>query len=141
MLQPKRTKYRKRQKGRIKGLAQRGNMVAFGTYGIKALEPGFVTARQIEASRIVMSKLISKTNSKMWIRVFPDKPISRKPEGRMGNGKGNVEFWASVIKPGRILFEMEEIPFENAQKICSRVSDKLPFKVKLIWRKDYLCSC
>jgi large subunit ribosomal protein L16 len=138
MLQPKRTKYRKVQKGRVKGLAQRGNSLAFGTFGVKALEPTWMTARQIEAARIAMTRHI-KRQGQVWIRIFPDKPITKKPaEVRMGKGKGAPEYWAAVIKPGRILFEIEGVDIKVAQEAIRLAIHKLPIKAKFVVRKDYV---
>lgn len=138
MLQPKRTKYRKVQKGRVKGLAHRGSTLAFGTFGIKALEPVRLTARQIEASRIAITRAM-KRQGKVWIRVFPDKPITKKPaEVRMGKGKGSLEYWAAVVKPGRILFEIEGVDRTIAQEAVRLTSHKLPIRVKFIVHKDYI---
>lgn len=138
MLQPKRTKYRKMQKGRVKGLAQRGNSLNFGTFGLKALEPTWLTARQIEAARIAMTRAM-KRQGQVWIRVFPDKPITKKPaEVRMGKGKGSPEYWAATVKPGRILFEIDGVDFALAQKSLQLAAQKLPIKVKITVRKDYV---
>ena len=138
MLQPKRTKYRKVQKGRVKGLAQRGSMLAFGTFGLKALEPVWMTARQIEAARIAMTRAM-KRQGQVWIRIFPDKPITKKPaEVRMGKGKGAPEYWAAVVKPGKILFEIDGVSLEVAQKAMSLAAQKLPIKAKIVVRKDYV---
>jgi len=138
MLQPKRTRYRKVQKGRIKGLAYRGNALAFGTFGLKALEPAWITARQIEATRIAMTRAI-KRQGQVWIRVFPDKPITKKPaEVRMGKGKGSPEYWAAVVKPGRILFEIEGVDIKLAQEAMRLAIHKLPIKAKFVVRKDYV---
>jgi large subunit ribosomal protein L16 len=137
MLQPKRTKYRKMQKGRVKGLAMRGNLLAFGAFGLKALEPVWMTARQIEAARIAMTRAM-KRQGQVWIRIFPDKPITKKPaEVRMGKGKGAPEYWAGVVKPGRILFEIDGVGMGLAQKAMSLAAQKLPIKVKFVVRRDY----
>ena len=134
MLQPKKTKFRKTQKGKIKGLADRGSSVVFGSYGVKSLQPGFITNRQIEAARIVISRSLSK-NCKMWIRIFPDKSITKKPnEVRMGSGKGEHEYWAAPVKPGRVLFEVEGLNFETAKKVMELVGDKLPVKTEFVTR-------
>lgn len=134
MLQPKKTKFRKTQKGKIKGLADRGSSVVFGSYGVKSLQPGFITNRQIEAARIVISRSLSK-NCKMWIRIFPDKSITKKPnEVRMGSGKGEHEYWAAPVKPGRVLFEVEGLNFETAKKVMGLVGDKLPVKTEFVTR-------
>lgn len=129
MLQPKRTKYRKQMKGRNRGLAQRGSTVSFGEFGLKAIERGRLTARQIEAARRAMTRHI-KRGGKIWIRVFPDKPITQKPlEVRQGKGKGNVEYWVAQIQPGKILFEMEGVSKELAMEAFNLAKAKLPFKV------------
>jgi large subunit ribosomal protein L16 len=130
MLQPKKTKFRKMHKGRNRGLAQSGNKVVFGDFGLKAVERGRMTARQIEAARRAMTRHV-KRNGKIWIRVFPDKPITKKPlEVRQGKGKGNVEYWVAQIQPGLVLFEMEGVTKELAQKAFTLAARKLPFKVK-----------
>jgi large subunit ribosomal protein L16 len=130
MLQPKKTKFRKMHKGRNRGLAQSGNKVVFGEFGLKAVERGRMTARQIESARRAMTRAV-KRNGKIWIRVFPDKPITKKPlEVRQGKGKGNVEYWVCLIQPGRVLFEMEGVPKELAQEAFTLAARKLPFKVK-----------
>lgn len=138
MLQPKRTKYRKVQKGRVKGLAHRGSTLAFGTFGLKALEPVWMTSRQIEAARISMTRAM-KRQGQVWIRIFPDKPITKKPaEVRMGKGKGAPEYWAAVVKPGRIMFEIDGVSLETAQKAMHLAAQKLPIKAKLVVRTDYV---
>ena len=138
MLQPKRTKYRKVQKGRIKGLAQRGNSLAFGTFGIKALEAVWLTARQIEAARIAMTRAM-KRQGQVWVRVFPDKPITKKPaEVRMGKGKGSLEYWAAVIKPGRVLFEISGVDINIAREAMRLAIHKLPIKAKFVIHKDHI---
>lgn len=138
MLQPKRTKYRKVQKGRVKGLAHRGSTLAFGTFGLKALEPVWMTARQIEAARIAMTRAM-KRQGQVWIRVFPDKPITKKPaEVRMGKGKGAPEYWAGVVKPGKILFEADGVSLALAQKAMHLAAQKLPIKAKFVVRRDYV---
>jgi large subunit ribosomal protein L16 len=137
MLQPKRTKYRKEQKGRIKGLATRGNNLGFGSFGLKSLEPVWLTARQIEAARVAITKTM-KRQGKLWIRVFPDKPITKKPaEVRMGKGKGSPEYWAAVIKPGRIMFEVDGVDLGIAQEAFRLATHKLPVKTKMVIRRDY----
>jgi large subunit ribosomal protein L16 len=137
MLQPKRTKFRKAQKGRNRGLAQRGSQIAFGSFGLKSLEPGWLTSRQIEASRIAVTRYM-KREGKVWIRIFPDKPVTAKPaEVRMGKGKGAPSHWVSVIRPGRILFECEGVPLETAREAMRLAAQKLPLKCKFIVRKDY----
>jgi large subunit ribosomal protein L16 len=136
MLQPKKTKYRKQQRGRMKGVATRGFAVTFGAYGLKAVEPGWITDRQIEAARIAITRYV-KRGAKIWIRVFPDKPVTSKPaETRMGKGKGAVEFWVAVIKPGRILYEMEGVSEERAREAMRLASYKLPIKTKFVIRKE-----
>ncbi|HBD12187.1 MAG TPA: 50S ribosomal protein L16 [Porticoccaceae bacterium] len=128
MLQPKRTKYRKLQKGRNRGLAQRGSKVSFGEYGLKAVGRGRLTARQIEAARRAMTRHV-KRGGKIWIRVFPDKPITEKPlEVRMGKGKGNVEYWVALIQPGRVLYEIEGVSEELAREAFELAAAKLPMK-------------
>jgi len=136
MLMPKRIKYRKQQRGKMRGTAQRGNTVAFGQYGLKALEPHWITSRQIEAARIAMTRYI-KRGGKVWIRIFPDKPVTKKPaETRMGKGKGSPEFWVAVVKPGRILFEIEGVPEEVAKEAMRLASHKLPIKTKFVTRHE-----
>lgn len=128
MLQPKRTKYRKQHKGRNRGLATRGNKISFGKYALKAVERGRITARQIEAARRAMTRHVRR-GGKIWIRIFPDKPITNKPlEVRQGKGKGSVEYWVALVQPGKILFEMEGIPRELAQEAFRLASAKLPVK-------------
>jgi large subunit ribosomal protein L16 len=128
MLQPKRTKYRKQFKGRNRGVATRGNRVSFGEFGLKAVEPGRITARQIEAARRAMSRHV-KRGGKIWIRIFPDKPISRKPlEVRMGSGKGNVEYWVALVQPGRVMFEIEGVTEDLAREALKLAAAKLPVK-------------
>lgn len=135
MLQPKRTKYRKQMKGRNRGLAQRGCKVSFGEFGLKSLERGRLTARQIEAARRAMTRHV-KRGGKIWIRVFPDKPITQKPlEVRMGKGKGSVEYWVAQIQPGKVLFEMEGVTRELAMEAFDLAKAKLPFKVAFEERK------
>jgi large subunit ribosomal protein L16 len=136
MLSPKRVKFRKMFKGRTKGLAQRGNTVAFGTFGLQALEPGWVTSRQIEAARVALTRHI-KRGGKVWIRIFPDKPITKKPaETRMGKGKGSPEMWVAVVKPGRVMFELEGVSPEIAQKAMALASAKMPVKTKFVVREE-----
>lgn len=135
MLQPKRTKFRKQQKGRNRGLATRGAKVSFGEFGLKALERGNITARQIESARRAMTRHV-KRGGKIWIRLFPDKPVTKKPlEVRMGSGKGNVEFWVDVVRPGRILFEMEGVSEALAREAFALAAAKLPIKTKVEKRK------
>jgi large subunit ribosomal protein L16 len=134
MLMPKKVKYRKQQRGRMRGLAWRGSSVSFGDYGLMALEPCWLTNRQIEAARVALTRGI-KRGGKVWIRVFPDKPITKKPqETRMGKGKGNPEGWVAVIKPGRILFEMEGVSETEARRAMELASAKLPIKTKFATR-------
>mgnify|MGYP001324789699 FL=1 len=136
MLQPKKTKFRKMQKGRMKGNAQRGHQLAFGSYGIKALEECWMTARQIEAARIAVTRSM-KRQGQVWIRIFPDKPITKKPaEVRMGKGKGGVEGWVARISPGRILFECDGIDMLGAKEALRLAAQKLPIKTKFIIRRD-----
>ena len=128
MLQPKRTKFRKQSKGRNRGLAQNGNKVSFGEYGLKATTRGRITARQIEAARRAITRYV-KRGGKLWIRIFPDKPVSRKPlEVRMGGGKGNVEYWVAQIQPGKMLYEIEGVPEEMAREAFALAAAKLPVK-------------
>lgn len=137
MLQPKRTKFRKKQKGRIKGIAQRGHTLSFGNFGIKALEPGWITSRQLEAARIAMTRSM-KREGQVWIRIFPDKPVTKKPaEVRMGKGKGAPEYWVAVVKPGTILFEATGVNTELASESLRLAAQKLPIKTKFVVRRDY----
>ena len=137
MLQPKRTKYRKMQKGRMKGVSQRGHLLSNGTFGIKSLDSNFVTARQIEAARIAATRYMKREGS-LWIKIFPDKSITKKPlEVRMGKGKGAVEYWVAVVKPGRILFEIGGVPFDVATEALRLAAQKLPVKTQLIVARDY----
>lgn len=136
MLMPKRVKYRKQMRGRMTGLSYRGSTVAFGEFGLQALEPCWLNSRQIEAARRTMVRYIRR-RGKVWIRVFPDKPVTKKAaETRMGSGKGSVEFWVAVIKPGRVLFEMGGIPEEEAREALRLAAHKLPIKTKLVKRID-----
>jgi large subunit ribosomal protein L16 len=136
MLAPKRIKYRKTFKGKTRGIAHRGNTVAFGEIGIQSLEPGWITNRQIEAARVAMTREM-KRGGKVWIRIFPDKPITKKPaETRMGKGKGNPEGWVAVIKPGRVLFELEGVSEELARKAMALAMAKLPLKTRVIKREE-----
>ncbi len=138
MLSPKRVKYRKTHKGRMRGKAQRGNNVSFGEYGLQALEPAWITNRQIESARVAMTRHI-KRGGKIWIRIFPDKPITRKPaETRMGKGKGNPEEWVAVVKPGRIMFEMEGVPPEVAKRAMQLASAKLPIPTRFVVREEQM---
>ncbi len=137
MLQPKRTKYRKMQKGRVKGLANRGHRLAFGTFGIKAMEPGWITSRQIEAARIAMTRAM-KREGQVWIRIFPDKPVTKKPaEVRMGKGKGAPEYWVATVKPGTVLFEAAGVDIELAKEALRLAAQKLPITTKFTIAKDY----
>ena len=137
MLQPKRTKHRKAQKGRIRQVAKRGATIAFGSFALKALEPIWMTNRQIEAARQALTRSM-KREGNVWIRVFPDKPITRKPqEVRMGKGKGNLEFYAAVVKPGRIMFELDGVPMKIAQEALELAAQKLPIRTKFVVRRDY----
>ena len=137
MLQPKRTKFRKQQKGRMKGNAGRGSQLAFGTFGIKSLDSNFLTARQIEAARIAATRYM-KREGQLWIKIFPDKPITKKPlEVRMGKGKGAVELWVAVCRPGRILFEIGGVPLDVAKEALRLAAQKLPVKTKFIIARDY----
>ena len=134
MLQPKRTKFRKAHKGRIKGLATSGNSLAFGQFGLKALEPERVTARQIEAARRALTRHMKRAG-RVWIRVFPDVPVSKKPlEVRMGSGKGTPEFWVTRVKPGRILFELDGVPVQLAKEALELAAAKLPIKTRFVQR-------
>ncbi len=137
MLMPKRVKYRKTQRGRMKGKATRGATIAFGDFGLKAMEPGWVTQRQIEASRVALTRMM-KREGKVWIRIFPDKPVTKKPaETRMGSGKGSPEFWVAVVKPGRILFELGGINRATAAEALNLAAHKLAIKTKFVTRIDY----
>jgi large subunit ribosomal protein L16 len=138
MLQPKKVRRRKVQKGRMKGNSGRGAEISFGSYGLKSMESDYITARQIEACRITISRAM-KREGNMWIRIFPDKPITNKPaEVRMGKGKGNPEYWAAVVKPGRILFELDGVPEEVAKEALRLAANKLPIKTKFVMRRDLL---
>ncbi|MFM2360935.1 MAG: ribosomal protein [Bacteroidota bacterium] len=137
MLQPKRAKHRKAQKGRIREVAKRGTTISFGSFGLKALEPIWLTNRQIESARQAMTRHM-KREGNVWIRIFPDKPITKKPaEVRMGKGKGNPEYWAAVVEPGRILFEADGVPMQVAKEAFELAAQKLPIAVKFIVRRDY----
>ncbi len=137
MLMPKRVKYRKTQRGRMRGKAQRGSTVSFGDFGLKALEPGWITARQIEAARVALTRQM-KRDGRIWIRIFPDKPVTKKPaETRMGKGKGMPEFWVAVVKPGRIMFEIGGVPASLAQEALRLAAHKLPIKTKFVVSMDY----
>ena len=138
MLSPKRIKFRKRQKGRMRGLAYRGSKISFGDFGLQATECGWLTSRQIEAGRIALTRHI-KRGGKVWIRVFPDKPVSKKPaETRMGKGKGNPELWVAVVKPGRVLYELEGVSEELAREAFHRAGHKLPFGTRFVKRREVL---
>ena len=135
MLMPKRVKYRRVQRGRLKGKASRGNKLAYGQYGLVALEPAWITSNQIEAARIAMTRYIRR-GGKVWIKIFPDKPITEKPaETRMGSGKGSPEYWVAVVKPGRILFEMDGVDVEVAREAMRLAGHKLPIKTKFIFKE------
>lgn len=137
MLMPKRVKYRKQQRGRMKGKAVRGSTISFGQYGLKVLAPGWITSRQIEAARVAMTRHI-KRGGKVWIRIFPDKPVTQKPaETRMGKGKGSPEYWVAVVKPGRILFELSGVPVDIAKEALRLAAHKLPLKTKFVAQSDY----
>ncbi len=137
MLMPKRVKYRKSQRGRMKGKATRGAKVNFGDFGLKAVEPAWITSRQIEACRVAITRKM-KRDGKVWIRIFPDKPVSKKPlETRMGKGKGAPEFWVAVVKSGRVLFEVSGVSKELAKEALKLASHKLPIKTKFVVRPDY----
>ncbi len=137
MLQPKRTKFRKMHKMKMKGNAQRGNQIALGSFAIKAEEGAWITARQIEAARIAVTRFM-KREGRIWIRVFPDKPITKKPaEVRMGKGKGAPEYWVAVVKPGRIIFEADGVPLATAKEALRLAAQKLPITTKFITRRDY----
>lgn len=136
MLLPKRVKYRKQQRGRMKGRATRGNTVAYGEYGLQALEPAWITSQQIEAARIAMTRY-TKRGGQVWIKIFPDKPVSKKPAGtRMGSGKGAPEYWVAVVKPGRVMFEIAGVSEEQAREALRLASHKLPLKTKFVKREE-----
>jgi len=136
MLMPKRVKFRKQQRGRRRGMATRGNTLHFGEYGLKALEPAWITNRQIEAARVALTRHV-KRGGKVWIRIFPDKPVTEKPaETRMGKGKGSPEYWVAVIKPGRVLFEIEGVPVDLAKAAMRLAAGKLPIKTKFVSREE-----
>lgn len=137
MLQPKRTKHRKQQKGRMKGNSQRGHRLSNGTFGIKSLDAAFLTARQIEAARIAATRYMKREGS-LWIKIFPDKPITKKPlEVRMGKGKGAVEYYAAVVRPGRIMFEIGGVPLAVAKEALRLAAQKLPVRTKFVVARDY----
>jgi large subunit ribosomal protein L16 len=136
MLSPRRTKFRKQQRGRMRGVATRGNQINFGEFALQGLEPAWITSRQIEASRRAMTRYIRR-GGKIWIRVFPDKPVTMRPaETRMGSGKGSPEYWVAVVKPGRVLFEIGGVPEETAREAMRLASYKLPIKTKVITREE-----
>ncbi|GAQ24687.1 MULTISPECIES: 50S ribosomal protein L16 [Tepidanaerobacter] len=136
MLMPKRVKYRKQQRGRIKGYAHKGNKVTYGEYGLQALEPAWITSQQIEAARVAMTRFI-KRGGKVWIKVFPDKPVTKKPaETRMGSGKGSPEMWVAVVKPGRVMFELAGVSEEIAKEAMTLASHKLPIKTRIVKRLE-----
>lgn len=136
MLEPKKIKFRRHHRGNRRGMAKGGDYVAFGSYGLKAMEPGWITARQIESARITIARVVRKTG-KMWIRIFPDKPITQKPaETRMGKGKGAPEYWVSNVKPGRILFEVEGVTMDEATLAFTNASHKLPIKTRIVERRE-----
>ena len=138
MLQPKRTKYRKQQKGRVKGIAHRGSTISFGSYGLKSLDSARITNRQIESARIALTRFM-KREGKVWIRIFPDKPITKKPqEVRMGKGKGPLDHYVAIVKPGRIIFEMDGIPRETAKEALRLAAQKLPVRTKFVVRPDFV---
>jgi large subunit ribosomal protein L16 len=140
MLMPKRTKHRKQQRGNMRGTAYRGSKLDFGEYGLQALEPAWITSRQIEAARVAMTRYAQR-GGKVWIRIFPDKPVTQTaPETRMGSGKGSPEFWVAVVKPGRIMFEMGGIPREVAHEAMRLAAHKLPIKTRFITREDDLSA-
>lgn len=136
MLMPKRVKYRKQHRGRMKGLAKGGTYLSFGEYGLQALEPAWINSNQIEAARVAMTRHIKK-GGKIWVRVFPDKPVTKKPaETRMGKGKGDPQFWVAVVKPGRIMFELEGLNTEDAKKAMTMAAHKLPIMTKFMKREE-----
>jgi large subunit ribosomal protein L16 len=138
MLQPKRTKFRRMQKGRVKGIAQRGHSISFGSFGLKALEPGWISSRQIEAARVAVTRAM-KREGQVWIRIFPDKPITKKPaEVRMGKGKGAPEYWVAVVKPGTIMFESGGVTRKLAEEALRLAAQKLPIKTQFVIRRDYV---
>jgi large subunit ribosomal protein L16 len=137
MLQPKRTKYRKQQKGRNKGIAQRGTSISFGSFGLKSLDSSRITSRQLESARIAMTRFM-KREGRVWIRIFPDKPITKKPqEVRMGKGKGALDHYVALVQPGRIMFELDGVPRDVAQEALRLAAQKLPVKTKFVVRYDY----
>ena len=137
MLMPKRTKYRRVQRGRMKGAASRGNKIAYGEFGIQAMEPGWITGNQIEAARVAMTRY-TKRGGQVWIKIFPDKPVSKKPAGtRMGSGKGAPEYWVAVVKPGRVLFEIAGVAEADAREALRLASHKLPIKCKIMSKEQF----
>ncbi|MEX0602772.1 MAG: 50S ribosomal protein L16 [Bacteroidota bacterium] len=137
MLMPKRVKFRKSQRGRMRGKATRGAMVSFGDFGLKAMEPGWITQRQIEASRVALTRMM-KREGKVWIRIFPDKPVTKNPaETRMGSGKGVPEFWVAVVKPGRVMFELGGVTRSVAEQALRLAAHKLPIRTRFVSRVDY----
>ncbi len=137
MLMPKRVKYRKTQRGRMRGKAQRGSTISFGDFALKTMDPGWITSRQIEAARVALTRYL-KRDGKIWIRIFPDKPVSKKPaETRMGKGKGAPEFWVAVVKPGRIMFEVGGVSVALAEEALRLAAHKLPVKTKFVVRPTY----
>ncbi len=137
MLMPKRLKHAKQHRGRMRGLSYRGSTLNFGEFGLQALEPGWINSRQIEAARVSMARA-ARRGGKVWIRIFPDKPVTKKPaETRMGKGKGAVEYYVAVVKPGRMMFEMGGVPGETAREAMRRAAHKLPIKCKFVSREDY----
>ena len=138
MLQPKRTKYRKMQKGRVKGNATRGATIAFGSFGLKSVDESFLSSKQLEAARVALNRHM-KREGQVWIRIFPDKPVTKKPaEVRMGKGKGAPEYWVAVVRPGRIIFEAEGVPMEVAKEALRLAAQKLPVQTRFIVRRDYV---
>lgn len=138
MLSPKRTKFRKQHKGKVKGLATRGHLISYGSFGLKSLEPSWITARQIEAARIAVTRYL-KREGQVWIRIFPDKPITKKPaEVRMGKGKGAPEYWVAVVKPGMLMFEVEGVSEEVAKEALRLAAQKLPIVTKFVTRRDHV---
>ena len=137
MLEPKKVKFRNHHRGHRRGMAMRGNKVSFGSFGLKAMEPAWISARQIEASRIVISRVVRKVG-KMWIRIFPDKPITeRAAETRMGKGKGSLDHWVAVVKPGRVMFEVDGVTKEEAEEAFRNAGHKLPLKTKVVERRSF----
>ena len=137
MLSPKRTKFRKQHKGKVKGLATRGHLISYGSFGLKSMEPSWITARQIEAARIAVTRYL-KREGQVWIRIFPDKPITKKPaEVRMGKGKGAPEYWVAIVKPGTIIFEVAGVPMEIAKEGMCLAAQKMPIACKFVVRPDY----